>query len=121
MRGKSYVGALKTENDCLTLIKLRYAEEVLSARELPAQEGRALEKTELHMAEELVSALEGRFEPEQFKDEYRERVMKFVEAKAKGKHPRLATVKERRTEGSLDQALAKSLAAMKRGKEKKVA
>jgi non-homologous end joining protein Ku len=65
--------------------------------------------------------LEGDFKPEQFKDEYRERVMKFVQAKAKGKHPRLAAVKERRTEGSLDEALAKSLAAMKRRMEKKVA
>ena len=121
MRGKSYVGALKAEDDYLVLNKLRYAEEVLSAHELPAPEGRPLEQKELRMAEELVSVLEGDFKPEQFKDEYRERVMKFVQAKAKGKHPRLAAVKERRTEGSLDEALAKSLAAMKRRMEKKVA
>jgi DNA end-binding protein Ku len=73
------------------------------------------------MAQELVSALEGTFEPDEYRDEYRERVQTFVEAKAKGKHPRLPTVKERPAGGSLDDQLARSLAALKRGKEKKVA
>jgi DNA end-binding protein Ku len=103
------------------LNKLRYAEEVLSARELPSPGGRQLESKELRMAEELVSALEGEFDPEQFRNEYRERLMHFIEEKAQGKHPRLPAVKERRAAGSLDEQLAKSLAAMKRGREKKVA
>src|SRR6185436_8904488 len=92
MRGKSYVGALRAEQGYLVLIKLRYAEEVLSARELPAPAGRALEPKELRMAEELIRALEGNFDARQFKDEYRDRVMKFLEAKAKGKHPKLPMV-----------------------------
>ena len=66
------------------------------------------------MAEELIGALEGKFDPGEFRDEYRNRVMKFVEAKAKGKHPKLPTIRERREAGSLDQQLAKSLTAMKR-------
>jgi len=114
MRGKTYVGALRVEEGYLALIKLRYAEEVLSARELPAPGGRTLEQKELRMAEELIGALEGKFDPTEFRDEYRQRLMKFIEAKAKGKHPKLAAVKERRSAGSLEQQLSKSLAAMKR-------
>jgi DNA end-binding protein Ku len=121
MRGKSYVGALRVEKGYLMLIKLRYSEEILPADELPAPGGRPLEAKELQMAEELIGALEGKFEPEQFRDEYRGRVMKFVEAKAKGKHPRLPAVEDRPVGGSLDAQLTKSLAAMKRGREKKVA
>jgi DNA end-binding protein Ku len=105
---------LRVEDGYLALIKLRYAEEVLSARELPAPAGRALEPKELRMAEELIGALEGKFDLNEFRDEYRERVMKFIEAKAKGKRPKLAVVKERRSAASLEQQLAKSLAAMKR-------
>jgi DNA end-binding protein Ku len=100
---------------------LRYTEEVLSPRELPAPGGRALDEKELRMAGELISALEGTFEPEAFRDEYRKRLMNFIEAKAKGKHPRLPEVKERATGAPLQEQLAKSLAAMKRGKGKKVA
>src|SRR5579883_2549289 len=36
MRGKSYNGALGVEDGYLVLLRLRYAEEVLSVRELPA-------------------------------------------------------------------------------------
>ena len=121
MRGKSYVGALRVEDGYLMLIKLRYSEEVLSADDLPAPAGRDLDQKELRMAEELIAALEGKFEPTEFRDEYRERLAAFLQAKAKGKHPRLPQIKERETRGSLDQQLAKSLAAMKRGREKKVA
>jgi len=121
MRGKSYVGALRAENGYLMMIKLRYFEEVLSSDELPAPTGGRLEPKELRMAEELIGALEGKFEPSEFREEYRERLTKFIEAKAKGHRPRLPHISERRTPGSLDQQLAKSLAAMKRGREKRVA
>lgn len=121
MRGKSYIGALMTEGGYLLLIKMRFAEEVLPAHELQAPGGPTLDPKELRMAQELVAALAGEFEPEEFRDEYRERVQTFVEAKAKGKHPRLPTVKDRPTGASLDDQLARSLAALKRGKEKKVA
>lgn len=121
MRGKSYVGAVLTYGDYLVLIKLRYAEEVLSVRELPAPTGRPLDEKELRMAEDLVSALEGEFNPEQFRDEYRHKLMEFIEAKARGKRPRLAAVKTRARGESIRDQLAKSLAALKRGKEKKVA
>jgi DNA end-binding protein Ku len=119
MRGKSYVGALRREGDHLALIKLRYTEEVLSARELPAPGGRALDPKELRMADELVAALEGNFDPNEFHDEYRKRLQDFLDAKARGKHPRLPVIKERTVAASLDQQLAKSLAALK--KEKTVA
>ena len=121
MRGKSYAGALLAYDDYPVLIKLRYAEEVLSARELPAPDGRPLDAKELRMAEELISALEGQFDPEQFRDEYRDRLIKFIEAKARGKRPRLPTLKARATGASVEDQLAKSLKALKRGKEKKVA
>lgn len=113
MRGKAYVGALTTYKGYLLLIKLRYVEEVLATRELPAPAGPALDAKELRMAQELISALEGTFEPQQFKDEYRQRVLEFVEAKARGKAPALPAIKERTVAASLDDQLARSLAAIK--------
>lgn len=121
MRGKSYLGALRAEGGYLLLIKIRYVEEVLPAHGLPAPGGPALAEKELRLAHELVSALEGKFEPQDFRDDYRQRVLEFVDAKAKGKHPRLPAVKERRVSASLNDQLAKSLAALKRGREKNVA
>ena len=121
MRGKAYIGALTTYKGYLLLTKLRYAQEILSTRELPAPTGPPLDPKEFRMAQELVSALEGTFEPRQFKDEYRERLLEFVEAKARGKRPVLPVIKERKVAASLDDQLAHSLAAIKRGREKKIA
>jgi DNA end-binding protein Ku len=56
MRGKSYAGALLAYVHYLVLIKLRYAEEVLSPRELLAPKGRPLDPKELRMVEEFEEA-----------------------------------------------------------------
>ncbi|HEV2828071.1 MAG TPA: Ku protein [Pyrinomonadaceae bacterium] len=119
MRKKHYVGALRSEGDYLVLVTLRNAEEVISARDLPKPAGRAPTQKELNMAKQLIGMLEDEFNAADYKDEYRERVMEFIEKKAKGKAPRLHAVKTRRKPSSLDSVLEKSLQALK--KEKRAA
>lgn len=119
MRNKAYVGALRAEGDYLMLFTLRNAEEVISARDLPKPAGRAPTQNELNMAKQLLELLEGEFVPADYKDGYRERVMEFIEKKAKGKAPRLQAVKTRRKPSSLDSVLKKSLQSLK--KEKRAA
>lgn len=116
MRNKSYVGALRAEDGYLFLVTLRNAGEVISARDLSKPAGPAPTAKELAMAKMLVSMLAGEFNAEDYKDEYRERVMEFIEQKAKGKAPRLRAVKTKRKTGSLDAVLAKSLESLKKGK-----
>lgn len=116
MRKKPYVGALRAEDDHLLLFTLRNAEEVLSAKDLPHPGGRAPDKKELTMAKQLVEMLKGEFDPKEYKDEYRQRVMEFVEKKAKGHKPRLHLVKTKRKTTSLDKVLLKSIEALKKKK-----
>lgn len=70
MRKKPYVGALRSRDGYLVLVTLRHAEEVLSAKELAAPAGRPLSSKELEMGQQLVNALEDKFRPEDFHDEY---------------------------------------------------
>lgn len=116
MRNKAYTGALRAEGDYLALLTLRNEGEVLSARDLPKPAGRAPDKKELNMAKQLIEMLEGDFDLKDYKDEYRERVMEFIEKKAKGKAPRLHAVKAKRGTTSLDSILAKSINALKKEK-----
>jgi DNA end-binding protein Ku len=116
MRNKPYVGALRAEGDYLMLVTLRNAEEVISARDLPKPAGRPPTQKELAMAKQLVGLLEGEFNAKDYKDEYRERVMEFIEKKAKGKAPRLHAVKSKRKTSALDSVLEKSLQALKKQK-----
>ena len=114
MRKQPYVGALRAEDDHLVLFTLRNAEEVLSAKDLPRPAGRAPDKKELSMAKQLIELLKGEFDPKDFKNEYRERVMEFVEKKAKGHKPKLHLIKSKKTTTSLDQVLSKSIEALKK-------
>lgn len=114
MRKQPYVGALRAENDHLVLFTLRHTEEVLSAKDLPRPAGSAPDKKELSMARQLVELLKGEFDPKEYKDEYRERVMEFVEKKAKGHKPKLHLVKTKRKTTSLNSVLKKSIEAAKK-------
>ena len=116
MRKRTYTGALRAEGDYLLLNTLRSADEVLSADDLPKPAGRAPEKKELAMAKQLVELLKGEFDPKEYKDEYRSRVMEFVEKKAKGHKPKLKLVKSKARTTSLDKVLAKSIESLKKEK-----
>jgi DNA end-binding protein Ku len=116
MRNKSYLGALRAQDGYLMLVSLRNAEEVISARDLPKPAGREPSQNEVKMAKQLVGALEGEFNPADYKDKYRDRVMQFIERKAKGHAPRLHAVKSRRKTTALDEMLTRSLKAVKKQK-----
>jgi DNA end-binding protein Ku len=120
MRNKEYSGALSSQDGYLILSTLRNSDEVISATELPKPTGRAPNQKEINMAQQLVSLLADEFKPEEYKDEYRERLMEFIERKAKGHAPRLSVVKAKRKTTSLDSVLAKSIASLKK-KEKRAA
>jgi DNA end-binding protein Ku len=121
MRKKEYVGALSVYDGHLVVTTLRFAEEVLSPRELALPKGRDITAGEMKMAEQLVNVLRGEFTPEDFKDEYRERVSEFVAAKARGRRPKLHAVRARRATGSLMDQLTRSLKAARKADEKRVA
>jgi DNA end-binding protein Ku len=121
MRGKEYIGALRPQDGYLTLVTLRHSGEVVSAKELPEPAGRDLDKKELAMAKQLVELLEGEFDPAEFSDEYRERLMDFIEKKAKGRKPRLHAVEAKRPSASLEKTLSRSIANIKKQKDKKAA
>jgi DNA end-binding protein Ku len=115
MRDKEYVGALRAEDGYLMLITLRHAEEIIDAAALAPPAGRPLQKRELEMAAQLVGALHGTFDPSQYRDEYRARVMELVETKAAGKKPKVVKFRPRASKDEqITDALAASLAATKK-------
>jgi DNA end-binding protein Ku len=117
MRNKEYVGALRVEAGYLMLITLRRAGEVVPASALPAPTGRALDDREVAMARQLVSAMEDPFDITAYHDEYRERVVELMQAKAAGKVVKFPRAPRRAEETELADVLERSLAAA--GKERK--
>jgi len=116
MRDKEYIGALRADDGYLMLIVLRHAEEIIAAEALKPPGGRPLQKKEVEMASQLITALHGEFDPSQYRDEYKARVMELVEAKqAGGGKTKLKVFKPRPVkEDAITDALAASLAATKK-------
>lgn len=114
MRKKTYHGALRVEGEHLMLVTLRSAEEVVPAATLPAPAGRKLAKAEVDMAGKLLEALHGDFDPNEWRDEYRDRVLELVEAKAEGKTVAIEPYREKTEAADLADALKASLDAARK-------
>ncbi len=119
MRNKEYVGALVPEGDHLMLITLRNADEVIPASVLEPPGGRQPDARELKLAQQLVSALESDFDPAEHHDEYRTRVLEFVEQKAKGKAPVIRKLQPKRPgKRTLASALEASLKTVQKERKR---
>lgn len=84
MRKKAYVGALRLHQGYPMLMALRHAEEVIAIDSVQTPSGADLDERELSMAQQLINMLAADFEPEQYRDEYRERVLQLIQTKASG-------------------------------------
>lgn len=112
MRKKRYHGALRVAGDHLMVVKLNHAEEVVPQGAIEAPTGRAPDAREIALAEQLVAALRGDFDPAEFADEYQEKVRALIAAKAEGKTSKKAPARKREAPaGSLADALEASLTA----------
>lgn len=114
MRKMRYHGALRANGSHLMLVRMRHAEEVVPATELAAPTGRAADAREIALAEQLVTALMGPFEPSELEGTYDDRVRELVEAKAAGKVVRMSAARKKRATKpeSLAGVLEKSLKAI---------
>jgi DNA end-binding protein Ku len=115
MRDKRYLGALSASNGYLGMALLRRSEQVLSLPAMRPDKARTPTEAEVKLAEQLVESITGAFEPDQWHNDYRERLARLVEAKAKAKGTKLRLVKpqEKAPTSDLAGSLRASLAAAK--------
>ena len=86
MREKEYLAALRPVGDALCLEIMRFADEVVPASDLEGVPGDLkIDEKHLKVADQLIEALAGEFDPAKYKDEYQEQVKELLQKKAKGK------------------------------------
>ncbi|MGZ4268124.1 MAG: non-homologous end joining protein Ku [Solirubrobacteraceae bacterium] len=87
IRSKETLVAIRPMDDVLGMSTMLFTDEVVDpdkVDELAAAKDVDTTKRELDIAKQLVDSLAGPFEPEKYKDEYREQVLGLVERKAAG-------------------------------------
>jgi DNA end-binding protein Ku len=112
MRKHSYVAALIVDRGYLMAITLRHADEVIPVSQLDPPQGRPLEAKERELAVKLVETLSGRFDPEAYHDQYRQRVHELIEAKRAGKKIKPKRASRQPSSESLADSLRSSLKAI---------
>jgi DNA end-binding protein Ku len=117
MRDKRYLGALSVASGHLVMTTLRRADEVLAVPAIRPDKARTPSEAEVKLAEQLVDSITGPFAPQEWENEYRERLHKLIEAKAKGTRLRLVSPKPKDATGDLAESLRASLAATATGKK----
>jgi DNA end-binding protein Ku len=93
MRTKQYLAAIRPADGKLVISTMVYADEVVdssSLAELDEVDKVNVSDKELAMAEQLVESLSGKFEPDKYHDEYREKVLDLIHRKAEGEEPVVA-------------------------------
>ena len=121
IRTRQHTAALYPNGDVLVLNTLRYHDELRDAKDLdvPASlKAAKVQPKELDMAERLVEDMATAWKPDQFKDSYREDLVKFIEEKAAGKvrgKPRAKAASKGAEVIDFAKLLEKSLAAVKKG------
>jgi len=114
LRDAQHLAALEVIGDGLVLTLLRFADELVDPAQFSLPGTKDLPKAELEMAKALVNNLAAEWQPEKYTDEYRDNLMRMIQAKAKGRKVKLQSADERRPAKVVDlmerlrQSLAKS-------------
>ena len=87
MRTKQYLVAIRPTDGRLMMSTMVYADELVSPEEIPGLEELdeiEVSNAEMAMAGQLIESLATDFEPDQYRDSYREQVLDLLEQKASG-------------------------------------
>ena len=85
LRDRERLVSVRALDGALVMNTLHWPDEIRSSEDLDIPEDVKVSAAELKMAENLVEMMASEFEPDDFKDEYKEAVMKVVRAKVEGR------------------------------------
>jgi DNA end-binding protein Ku len=124
LRNKEYLAAVRPRDGVLTLTTMVFADEIRPTDPVAELAGDAkAPKNEVDAAVELIDAMSTGWDPKRYHDDYRERLLKVIEAKADGATIEAPEEEETPTEvpdlmAALEATLAEAKADGKRSKPK---
>src|SRR4051812_18015565 len=120
IRQKEQLVAIRpTADGVLAMSTMNFADEVVSPDKFDDKPGDDVDTTkrEIEMAKQLIDSLSSEWQPEKYKDTYRERVLELIEQKAEGKEIAVQPVEEPQPVPDLMAALEASVKAARQDKD----
>jgi DNA end-binding protein Ku len=119
MRQTQHLVGVKVVGEALVLEIMRFANELVDAKEFNFPGREAVRPQELQMAEQLVANLAEPFDPTRYTDEYRANLMKIIKAKMKGKKVKLEEPEGATPDSDVLDLMSRLRASLEEGSGKK--
>lgn len=89
IRTREYLAAVMPRDDALIMMVLRFADEIVDPSDYKLPEGKMdkwkISPREVDMAKQLIESMSSKWHPEEYKDDFRERLRKVIEQRVKSK------------------------------------
>lgn len=96
IRQREYLAAVKPHGAALMLETMHFADEITDPDDLNLPgENVKVDPRQLKMADQLINGLSNKFDPEQYKDTYREALLEVIDQKMKGVKAKPAATKRK--------------------------
>jgi DNA end-binding protein Ku len=102
LRDALHLAAIEVIGDAIVLTLMRFADELVETSQLSLPGDTAVRKQELDIAKTLVNHLNAEWDPAKYTDEYRDNLMRIIQAKMKGKSVELESAEEPRDAKVID-------------------
>jgi DNA end-binding protein Ku len=89
LRDAQHLAAVEAIRDALVLTMMRFSDELADLKDFNFPHEAEIRPAELKMAQQLIDNLTSKWDPARYTDEYKENLMRVINAKLKGKRPKL--------------------------------
>lgn len=90
IRAREHLAALKPNGDALMLELMHFEDEIVAQSDFDFPEAEAMPANEMKVAKMLIDTMTAAFDPSEFHDTYKEKLLALIEARAAGKElPRI--------------------------------
>lgn len=89
LRDAQHLAAVEAIGDALVLTMMRFSDELADLKDYTFPRKAEIRPAELKMAQQLIDNLVAEWQPDKYTDEYKENLLRVINAKLKGKKPKL--------------------------------
>jgi DNA end-binding protein Ku len=89
LRDAQHLAAVEAIGDALVLTMMRFSDELIDLKEFTFPQKAEVRPAEMKMAQQLIDNLVSDWKPEKYTDEYKQNLLRVINAKVKGRKPKL--------------------------------
>jgi DNA end-binding protein Ku len=116
LRETQHLAAVEAIDEALVLTMMRFADELADLGDFKFPRTGEIRPAELKMARQLIENLAAKWDPEKYTDEYKDNLMRVINAKMKGKRPKLIADDHTPKQAEVVDLMARLRASLEGGK-----